>query len=43
MNPVFAVKDDFACRDKSKVIAYCVIFGLSKFLYEEKIKGSNCQ
>ena len=43
MNPVVAVKDDFACRDKSKVIAYLVIFGLSKFLFEEKINGSICQ
>ena len=31
MNPLIAVKDDLACRDKSKVIAYLAFFGLSRF------------
>ena len=31
MKPAVAVKDDFAYRDKSKVIAYFGIFGLSRF------------
>ena len=33
MKPVVADKDDFECRDKSKVIAYFGIFGLSSFLW----------
>ena len=30
MKPVVAVKDIFACRDKSKVITYFGIFGFSR-------------
>ena len=43
MKPVVAVNDDFACRDKSKVIAYFGIFGLSRLCCEEKFNGLICQ
>ena len=39
LNPAVAVKDDFAFRDISKVIAYSGIFGLSRFWCEQSING----
>ena len=43
MNPVVAVKVDFECWDKSKVIAYFGIFGLSRLWWQEKVNGLICQ
>ena len=37
MEPVVAVKDDFACRDNSKVIAIFGNSSLSRFRCEEKV------
>ena len=39
MKPVVAIKDDFACRAKSEVIAYFGSFGLSRFSSEGKINN----
>ena len=36
MKPLVAVEEDFACRDKSKVVGYFRIFGLSTMSCEEK-------
>ena len=43
MKTAVAVKDDFACRDKSKVVADVGIFGLSRFGCEEKITDLICK
>ena len=41
--PAIVDKDDFEYRDKSKVIAFFGIFGLSRFWCEEELNDLICQ
>ena len=43
IEPVVAVKVDFACQDKSKVKAYFENFGPSRLWGEEKMNGLICE
>ena len=43
MKPVFADKDYFESRGKSKVTAFLGTFGRLRFSFEEKIKELICQ